>query len=290
MKAVIGSVAALEEEGPPVGAADVLAEYATWAMDEGGLQPAVAIAHQDELTSFLRYLRLLVLGFAEVRAAHVHAWCNDPRSLTREQKEQRYQAARSFYDFLLWSGYLSQHPLSKDKDPYLAPPARGRSVSPSLTDAEIDRLLAFPRTDDADTLRVHAMLFLLFVSRMKPEELVKLRLDQLVASPDKEGSDEALVLVCGTTFNPRQCFIVGRLRLALERYLREGRASHLSKQFAPPTEYLFPAGIGALGTLRFWREVIDHGLFCGLPMLTAQVIIRTLADDEACVTLRLENE
>lgn len=102
-------------------------------------------------------------------------------------------ALRAFYRHLLRTGQIQQDPTDRVESPKL-----GRSLPDTLTEADVNALLAAPDVSDPLGLRDRAMLETLYATGLRVSELVGLRFDQIslrqgVARVFGKGSKERLV-------------------------------------------------------------------------------------------------
>lgn len=81
---------------------------------------------------------------------------------------------RRFYRYLLREGRIQEDPTAQIEAPKL-----GRPLPKSLTEADVDALLAAPRIDAPLGLRDRAMLELLYASGLRVSELVGLKLGEV---------------------------------------------------------------------------------------------------------------
>jgi len=94
-------------------------------------------------------------------------------------------AARSFYRWALREGLIAEDPTLR-----IESPKQGRPLPKSLSEADVDRLLAAPNLDVAIEFRDRTMLELLYACGLRVSELVGLRIDQL-------GLNQGIVRVTG---------------------------------------------------------------------------------------------
>jgi integrase/recombinase XerD len=137
-----------------------------------------------------------------------------------------------------------------------------RSVK-TLTEAQVERLLAAPDVDTPLGLRDRAMLELIYASGLRVSELVGLKvlnvsLNENVLRTFGKGSKERLV-----PFGEHASDW-------LERYLRQARSEILKGQ---QTDDLFVTARGAnagsgMSRVAFWMVVKKHALVAGIPITT----------------------
>jgi integrase/recombinase XerD len=143
---------------------------------ESGLSANTLEAYRADLYGLGRWLAgrgrgLLAAERADLRA--FLAWRSDsgakPRSVARA-----LSALRHFYGYQVREGRLSDDPTAQ-----IAAPRLGRSLPGTLTEAEVEALLAAPDVETDLGLRDRAMLELLYACGLRVSELVGLRIGQV---------------------------------------------------------------------------------------------------------------
>ncbi|RMS51357.1 hypothetical protein ALP65_01408 [Pseudomonas aeruginosa] len=128
-------------------------------------------------------------------------------------------------------------------------PQLGKPLPKSLSEADVEALLAAPEVDDPLGLRDRTMLEVLYACGLRVSELVGLTLEQVnlrqgVVKVFGKGSKERLV--------PLGEEAIGWL----ERYLREARGDLLGGR---PSDVLFPSLRGEQMTRQtFWHRIKHH--------------------------------
>ncbi|MFB4371726.1 MULTISPECIES: site-specific tyrosine recombinase XerD [unclassified Pseudomonas] len=151
---------------------------------------------------------------------------------------------RGFYRFLLREGVIDADPTLQVDMPQL-----GRPLPKSLSEADVEALLAAPDLDDPIGLRDRAMLEVLYACGLRVSELVGLTLEQVnlrqgVLRVFGKGSKERLV--------PMGEEAIGWV----ERYCREARPALLAGR---PADVLFPSLRGEQMTRQtFWHRIKHH--------------------------------
>jgi integrase/recombinase XerD len=118
---------------------------------------------------------------------------------------------RGFYAYQIREGKTASDP-TRDIDS----PKLGQPLPKSLSEREVDLLLAAPRQDIAIELRDKAMLELLYATGLRVSELVGLRLDQL-------SLNQGVVRVIGKGSKERLVPVGEEALHWLQRHLREAR-------------------------------------------------------------------
>ncbi|GLX15310.1 tyrosine recombinase XerD [Pseudomonas straminea] len=157
---------------------------------------------------------------------------------------------RGFYRFLLREGIIDTDPTLQVDMPQL-----GRPLPKSLSEADVEALLAAPDLDDPIGLRDRAMLEVLYACGLRVSELVGLTLEQVnlrqgVLRVFGKGSKERLV--------PMGEEAIGWV----ERYCREARPALLAGR---PADVLFPSLRGEQMTRQtFWHRIKHHAQVAGI--------------------------
>jgi integrase/recombinase XerD len=196
-----------------------LAQYADWLQrrDSGDLQSADRTALQEYLGWRLRAGR-------------------SPRSTARF-----LSCVRGFYNHQVREGALSTDPTLDVESPKL-----GRPLPKSLTELEVEQLLAAPNLDQPLELRDRAMLELLYACGFRVSELISLQLNQI-------SFNQGIVRVIGKG-NKERLVPMGEEALSwLQRYMRGTRMELLGNT---PSDVLFPSRRGGQMTRQaFWYRI-----------------------------------
>lgn len=157
---------------------------------------------------------------------------------------------RGFYRFLLREGLISRDPTLQVELPRL-----GRPLPKSLSETDVEALLAAPDLDDPVGLRDRAMLEVLYACGLRVSELIGLTLEQVnlrqgVLRVFGKGSKERLVPL-------------GEEAIAwIQRYVREARPFLLDGR---PSDVLFPSLRGVQMTRQtFWHRIKHQAQVAGI--------------------------
>ncbi|SEL20532.1 site-specific tyrosine recombinase XerD [Ectothiorhodospira marina] len=220
---------------------------------EHGLSEHTLAAYRSDLSGLERWLdgqggdlagadRHLLLAYLAQRLEQGAR----PRSMAR-----LLSTLRRFYGHLLQVGQIREDPTVRIDAPRL-----GRPLPDSLTEAEVDALLAAPDTEDTTGLRDRAMLELLYATGLRVSELVGLRLGQVslnhgVVRTQGKGGKERLVPLGEEALD------------WLERYLAESRPGLM--QGHGQSEALFVTRRGAGMTRQaFWYMIRRRAQTAGI--------------------------
>ncbi len=219
---------------------------------ERGLSENTLTAYRSDLQSLSVWLRgqdsgLLtaarhdLLGYLQHR---VEAGAK-PRSSAR-----LLSSMRRFYRYLLRESQITEDPSARIDAPKL-----GRPLPKTLTEEEVERLLAAPDTSTPMGLRDRAMLELLYASGLRVSELVNLILLQV-------NFQQGLVKVMGKGSKERLVPLGDEALHWLQRFMREGRGLLLGEK---RSEALFPSKRGAaMSRQAFWQLIKRYAMQGGI--------------------------
>ncbi len=179
-----------------------------------GLSGATVAAYKSDLSQFIEFLK--GRGFDSprgVEVADLREFVYELRSggLTARTIGRKISALRSYFGFLQTLDVIESDPCE-----LLDGPKLGRALPTVLSQAEIDRLLEVPETDDPLCLRDWAILEFMYATGVRISELVTLRLRDV-------DLEERLVKVRGKGSKERIIPFGGAALEALVVYLRESR-------------------------------------------------------------------
>lgn len=219
---------------------------------EHGLSANTLAAYRHDLTGLANWLAGQGQDLLAARREHLLTYLAQraeagakPRSTAR-----LLSAWRHFYRYLVREGYLSSDPSAQ-----IASPRLGRQLPNTLTETEVDSLLASPDPQTDLGLRDKAMLEVLYASGLRVSELVKLRLNQV-----------NLRIGCLRVFgkgNKERLVPLGEQAVdCLQVYLREGRPVLTRNQ---PCDDLFVTQRGGAMTRQaFWYLIKRYAQQAGI--------------------------
>jgi len=220
---------------------------------ERGLASNTLEAYGRDLGRYLQFLQQAglatpdAIGPADVLRflAHLKQQGLSPRSRARA-----LVALRVFHKFLLQEGYAAGNPATRIEAP--------KSLSPlpkTLSEADVDRLLAAPVGDDPFALRDRAMFELLYATGLRVSELVGLKLADLHL--------EAGYLSAFGKRSKQRLVPMGELAIAaIRRYLGSGRPG-LDRGEGGEVLFLNRSG-GGLTRQGFWKIIKRRALEAGI--------------------------
>lgn len=217
--------------------APLIEDFLDCLLTESRLRPHTLDSYRRDLEAFARHRggrSLAQVGRADVTAylaAEVLAG-RRPRTSAR-----RLSTLRRFYQYLLARGVLSEDPTEGVEGPRL-----GVSLPKSLSEEDVERLLAAPGDQTPEARRDRAMLEVLYATGLRVSELVGLRLTEV-------DCQAGIVRVVGKGGRERLVPLGEEAQVVLARYLVDTRpiflagATHaaifLTRRGAPMTRQAF---------------------------------------------------
>ncbi|BAP40797.1 site-specific tyrosine recombinase XerD [Pseudomonas sp. LJDD11] len=219
---------------------------------EKGLSDNTRESYRSDLTLFNGWLseRNVQLSEAgrEVILDHL-AWRVDngykPRSTAR-----LLSGLRGFYRYLLREKLIAVDPTLQVEMPQL-----GKPLPKSLSEADVEALLAAPDLGEPIGERDRAMLEVLYACGLRVSELIGLTLEQV-------NLRQGVLRVMGKGSKERLVPMGEEAIVWVERYLRGARIELLNGR---PSDVLFPSLRGEQMTRQtFWHRIKQHALVAGI--------------------------
>ena len=220
---------------------------------ERGLSRNTLLAYGNDLNGFASWLRQNAgPGLVQVRREDVQAYLahrlaaqTSPRSAAR-----LLSSLRRFYGWLLRDNRIGEDPTALIEAPRL-----GRPLPRSLTEAEVEALLAAPDTGTVLGLRDRTMLEVLYASGLRVSELVNL-------APSQVNLQQGVVRITGKGNKERLVPLGEEAVVWLERYLTEARPALVKGQ---PCDAVFVTRRReAMTRQAFWYMIKRHARTAGI--------------------------
>ncbi|UWN51425.1 Tyrosine recombinase XerD [Alcanivorax sp. ALC70] len=188
-------------------------------------------------------------GLARCQRLDVLEYLADRVGVSARSVARQLSAMKSFFRWMKREGRLQEDPtLNVDR------PRTGRPLPKTLSEADVEALLAAPDLDDALGLRDRAMLEVLYACGLRVSELVGLTLSQV-------NPRQGLVRVVGKGDKERLVPLGEEALYWLERYLRDSRPALLGAD----REVLFPSRRGTRMTRQtFWHRIKQLAVRAGV--------------------------
>lgn len=212
------------------------------------------LAYARDLMDFQGHIRRRGLDFDQVQRADIETYliaCSDA-GLSQATRARRLSAIRQLYRFAYEEGWRTDNPSLQIKGP-----GRAKRLPKTLSEADVDRLLAAARNtgrSPSDRQRNACMLELLYATGLRVTELCGLPVAAVRGDPH-------LILVRGKGGKERMVPLSTPARTELQAWLKVRDAAEQTaiSKGAAPSKYLFPSR-GKLGHLtrhRFYALIKD---------------------------------
>ncbi len=215
---------------------------------EDGLAPLTLAAYRRDLGAFAAWLQKPLSGCSE---SDLLAYMAERHAATRATTANRRLTV--FKRYFRWA--VREHLTTSDPTLRLLAARQPLRVPKTLSEAQVEALLAAPDIDTPLGLRDRAMLELMYASGLRVSELVTLKTVQL-------GLSEAALRVTGKGARERLLPFGAEAQAWLQRYLAQARAAILG---GAGSEALFVTRLGeGMSRQMFWRLVKRYALQAGV--------------------------
>jgi len=205
-----------------------IAQYLDNIWMEKGLSRNTLESYGRDLQHFSSWLNARGRDLLHADSAGVQEYLDlrHQQKLSSRSAARFLSCARGFYRYQLREGILFENPLALIENPKLA-----RSLPNSLSEADVESLLAAPDLSDPLGLRDRTMLEVLYACGLRVSELVDLTMAQV-------NLRQNVVRVMGKGSKERLVPMGEEAAAWLARYLREARPILLNNR---PEEVVFPS-------------------------------------------------
>lgn len=220
-----------------------------WA--ERGLSDATLGAYRNDLAQFATWLggrtSMTRAGRGDIQA--YLAARNTPESSSRSAA-RLLSSLRQFYRYQLRAGVIDEDPTA-----LIGMPTQGRRLPRTLTEADVEALLAAPDADSDLGLRDRAMLELMYAAGLRVSELVG-------ATRAQVNTRQGVIRVIGKGQRERLVPLGLAAVEWLERYMRQARGALLG---AATSDALFVTGRGSGMTRQnVWHRIRGYASHAGI--------------------------
>jgi integrase/recombinase XerD len=217
-----------------------------------GLADNTRMAYRSDLEQFAQWLQQRGQTLQQVRRdtlLEYLSWRLEAGYKARSSA-RFLSGARGFYQYLLEEGLMIENPTLQIELPQI-----GRSLPDTLSEADVELLLAAPDVQEVLGLRDRCMLEVLYASGLRVTELISLTLDQL-------NTRQGVVRVMGKGAKERLVPLGETALDWLMLYFKEGRGPLLT---TTATDVLFPSQRGQQMTRQtFWHRIKLHAKTAGI--------------------------
>jgi len=247
-------------EAPAAAPDPQLASFLRHLRVERGLSPRTLVSYRSDLQAYLQKLAQASKGPLEATRDDITEYLWHKKSLgVQASSLARYIASlRAFYRFL-----VSEELIVKDPAALLQTPRKPERLPRYLSIEEVSRLItSTARTRDLKSLRLWAMLELLYAAGLRVSELTRLTLERIDL---KVG----YVRVLGKGGKERIVPIGERARLAVQAYLNR------RPQTGASVKALFLSNRkNAMSAVQFWRLVRSAAVSAGIRQPVSPHVLR----------------
>ena len=214
---------------------------------EDGLSPNTLAAYRRDMQGFSQWLQAQSLTLEHAGENEVQAYFADRFDQTRASTaNRRLTVLRRFYQWALREKHVSTDPTLKLLTAKQAP-----RLPQTLSEAQVEALLAAPNTDPPLGLRDRAMLELLYASGLRVSELVGLPMLSL-------NLREGVLRITGKGNKERLVPFGEEAADSLQNYLSQSRPVLLGKQNSPAV-FVTQQGT-AMSRVMFWKLIKKYAL------------------------------
>ena len=214
---------------------------------EDGLSPNTLAAYRRDMQGFSQWLQVQSLTLEHAGENEVQAYFADRFDQTRASTaNRRLTVLRRFYQWALREKHVSTDPTLKLLTAKQAP-----RLPQTLSEAQVEALLAAPNTDTPLGLRDRAMLELLYASGLRVSELVGLPMLSL-------NLREGVLRITGKGNKERLVPFGEEAADSLQNYLSQSRPVLLGKQNSPAV-FVTQQGT-AMSRVMFWKLIKKYAL------------------------------
>jgi integrase/recombinase XerD len=234
-------------------AASPIDEFCDALWLEDGLARNTLDGYRRDLMQFASWLEarhgkaLIGAGRADIQAYLGHQF---RKKLRASSAARLLSSLKRFYRYALRQARIAVDPTLNIDAPKLP-----RSLPKSLTEQDVEDLLAVPPTGEPLGLRDRAMLETLYASGLRVTELVTLKVSQV-------SQDMGVVRVIGKGSKERLVPLGEEALAWIRRYLKEGRPALLGHRVSD--DLFVTARGGAMTRQMFWHLIKRHALMAGL--------------------------
>ncbi|MYM54014.1 site-specific tyrosine recombinase XerD [Thalassovita mangrovi] len=228
---------------------------------ELGAADNTRLAYARDLKDFAGWAARRPVEFARVSRDQIESYlvhC-EAQGLARSTRARRLSAIRQLFRFAFEEGLRQDNPAIQ-----ISGPGRDKKLPKTLSEEEVDRLLAAAKTTGrsaADRLRNSCLMEVLYATGMRVSELVSLPVSAARGDP-------RVLLILGKGGKERMVPLSPPARAMLAEWLqtRDAAEEEARKNGQPASRYLFPSR-GKLGHLtrhRFFQIVKELAVAAGV--------------------------
>lgn len=230
----------------------ILERYLDAIWMEKGLSGNTLGSYRSDMEAFAAWLKQNSSALLQVDSEQLFRYLAErhAKNFSSRSTARFLSCIRGFYRYQLREGLIAENPLAVVENPKLP-----RALPKSLTEKDVENLLAAPTLDDAIGLRDRTMLEVLYACGLRVTELVELTMSQV-------NLRQNVVRVMGKGSKERLVPMGEEAAAWLARYLREARPVLLHNC---PDEIVFPSSRAQRMTRQtFWHRIKHWALVAGI--------------------------
>lgn len=221
---------------------------------EKGVSNNTLISYRADLQTFNAWLQQkgLQAGLAQREDVLAYLAFRLQQGIKARSTARTLSCLRMYYRYLLRENFITHDPTLQVENPKAA-----KALPKSLSESQVEQLLAAPDLATAIGMRDKAMLELLYACGLRVSELVNLELPQV-------NLRQGVIRVLGKGSKERLIPMGEEAQAQLVLYLQEGRAALLGHH-AVNNPVLFPGRQGAVMTRQtFWHRIKRYASQAGI--------------------------
>ncbi|MEX0943347.1 MAG: site-specific tyrosine recombinase XerD [Pseudomonadales bacterium] len=220
---------------------------------EKGLSANTIDSYRRDLTTFSTWLASRDKELSRARREDLLGYLADRMGagIKARSTARALSCLRSLYRYLLRENRINEDPTLRIENPKV-----GRPLPDTLTESDVEKLLAAPDTTTPIGVRDRTMLEVLYASGLRVSELVSLTLTDV-------NMRQGVVRVMGKGSKERLVPLGEEAISWLTRFVRDGRSDLLKKNLAE--DVVFPSNQGRPMTRQtFWYRIKEHARAAGI--------------------------
>lgn len=220
---------------------------------ERGLARNTLESYSRDLRAFAGWLASKGKTITSVHRTDINAWLvhRMESGIKARSTARALSCLRSLYRYLLRENRITEDPTLRIENPKL-----GRPLPDTLTEADVDKLLAAPDIETPVGFRDRTMLELLYATGLRVTELVTLKLTDV-------NIRQGVVRVIGKGSKERLVPLGEEAIGWYTQYVREARPALLKNNLRE--DVVFPSSQGRPMTRQtFWHRIKAHGRTAGI--------------------------
>ena len=220
---------------------------------EKGLSQNTVSAYRSDLQAFVYWLEQKEKQINEVRREHILSYLSSEIDRGKKTKTiaRTLSCLRTFFKFLRRENYISSDPTLRVDSPKL-----GRMLPNSLSETDVDMLLAAPDLSNAVGFRDRTMLEVLYACGLRVSELVELKLSDL-------NLKQGVIRILGKGSKERLIPVGDEAIAWLNTYISDTRLNLVKRNLSE--DIVFPNNRGVKMTRQaFWHRLKIHTRKAGI--------------------------